>query len=372
MNIIEVNDKAGLQKFVQLPYRLYRDDPLWVAPLRSEQWSQFDVARNPMLEHCSYCLLLAVDGPRVLGRISAFTDRLALAHWQQPIGLFGSFECIQDPSVAHALLGAAHDWLRNRGMQTMRGPWSFASQEWGLVVEGVSPSPVILAPYNPPWYNDHFLSFGMEKAKDLIVYLADENQGYHIPQRILKLTDRIRERYGVRVRQVDMNNLEQEVTVMVQLANQTICDNWGFYPVTEAEGKAMARDLKQIVKPAGLLIAEDPDGRPVGFAMALPDINLLIKGLNGRLLPFGWLKLLLGLPRLDQYRLWALGIVSEYQGKGVDCLLYRSLHENLHNGRIRLEINYVLEDNNRMNNALQKLEVKPSRRYRVYEKAISK
>jgi ribosomal protein S18 acetylase RimI-like enzyme len=150
----------------------------------------------------------------------------------------------------------------------------------------------------------------------------------------------------------------------------SIADNWGYYPVTVDEGKAMARDLKQIIHPKGVLFAEDAGGRAVGFAIALPDVNVLLKGMGGKMLPFGWLKLLWGLPRLKQYRMWALGVIPEYQGKAIDTLLYRRLYEELFSPALRMEVNYVLEDNERMNNALLKLNVKLLRRYRVYEKGI--
>ena len=201
MEITPVASKRELKEFIELPYRLYQDDDTWVPPLRSEQRSQFVPARNPMLNHCEYTLFLARRDNRVVGRVSAFLDRLALQHWQQPIGLFGSFECENDPEAANALLSAVRDWLRARGMTTMRGPWSFASQEWGLVVEGFQPSPVILAPYNPPYYNDLLNDFGLHKAKDLLVYVADCRGDYVFPERILTLTDRVSQRYNVRVRQ---------------------------------------------------------------------------------------------------------------------------------------------------------------------------
>jgi GNAT superfamily N-acetyltransferase len=371
MQITPVASKRDLQAFIDLPYQLYHDDPLWIAPLRSEQRAQYDAAKNPMLEHCRYALFLARDKGRVVGRISAFIDHLALEHWQQPIGLFGSFECIDDAEAAQGLLIAARDWLRAQGMQVMRGPWSFASQEWGLVVEGFEPAPVILAPYNPPYYNDLLSELGLHKANDLLVYVIDARQGYSVPERILLLTDKVRQRYKVRVRQVNMQRLEEDVLTITRLANESICDNWGFYPVTEAEARAMARDMKQIVHPRALLIAEEEErGRPIGFAMSLPDVNLLLKGLNGRLLPFGWLKLLTGLPRLTQYRMWALGVIPEYQGRAIDTLLYQATYEAIYSPRLRLEINYVLEDNDRMNNALLKLGVKHLRRYRVYEMPI--
>lgn len=370
MEIRPVLTSVDRKAFCELPYKLYRRDPVWVPPLRSEQQAQFDPRKNPMLDHCQVQLFLAWQGRQVVGRISAFTDRLALEHWRQQVGLFGSFESSDDPAVARGLLDAARGWLKEQGMQRMRGPWSFASQEWGLVVEGFAPAPVLMAPYNPPWYNQRLEDFGLSKVKDLLVYYVDWKEGYRIPERYLTLTDRIQKRYGVTVRPVNMKRLEEDVLTIVDLANRSISDNWGFYPVTADEARAMARDLKQIVNPRALLIAEGPEGQPVGFAMSLPDINCILRGLDGRLLPFGWLKLLWQLPRLRQYRMWALGVIPEYQGKAVDTLLYRATHAALFDGAIRLEINYVLEDNDRMNNALLRLGVKPLRRYRVYEMEI--
>lgn len=372
MEIRPVESRADLRRFVELPYRLYRHDPNWVAPLRSEQWAQFDAQRNPMLDHCDYALFMLYAGEEPIGRISAFVDRLAVEAWGQPIGLFGSFECADRTGEgARLLLQMASDWLRARGMTHMRGPWSFASQEWGLVVEGFTPPAVIMAPQNPPEYNAMLTAFGLEKAKDLLVYVVDVREGYTFPERYLKLTDRVQARYGITVRTVNMARLAEEVHTLMALSNDAIGDNWGYYPVTSAESDALARDLRQIIDPDAVLIAEGPDGQPIGFAIALPDINVLLRGLNGRLWPLGWLKLLWGLPRLRQYRMWALGVAPAYQGKAVDALIYRKLYEALFHPRLRMEINYVLEDNVRMNNALRGLQVKDLRRYRVYEMAIA-
>ncbi len=370
MELHTVQSRKDLRAFIQFPYDLYRDDPNWIAPLRSEQWAQFDPQKNPMLDHCETELFLLKDGRRVIGRCSAFIDRLAVEHWGESIGLLGSFECVEDEAAAHQLLSAARDWLAERGMKAMRGPWSFASQEWGLEIEGSERPPVILAPHNPPYYADYFDSFGLSKAIDLVAYLADMAGGYAFPERYLTLTDRIQERYGISVRPVDLSRLEEEVMTIVELSNRSISDNWGYYPVTMDEARAMARDLKQIVNPAALLLAEDRDGNPIGFALSLPDVNVLLKGLNGRLFPFGWARLLFGLKKIKQYRMWALGVVPEYQGKAIDTLLYKATYEALKDLRVCMEINYVLEDNHRMNNALLKLGVEPMRRYRVYEMAI--
>jgi ribosomal protein S18 acetylase RimI-like enzyme len=370
MKIIQVNNKTDLKRFVDFPYKFYRDDPSWVPPLRVEVKSQFNPKTNPFLSHCTYQLFLLVDHKRVVGRVAAFIDHLAVEFWKDEIGLFGYFECIRDEKASTLLLDAAEKWLKDQGMDSMRGPWSFVTQEWGLVVEGFTPPPCIMAPHNPPYYGEFLDSFGFEKVKDLLSYYISGKENYQIPERILTLTDRVAERYGVTVRSVDMKNYQQEVGTFLELSNISIIDNWGYSPVTDEEADAMARDLKQIIQPEGVIFAEDAEGKPIGFALALPDINVLLKGLNGRLLPFGWLKLILGIPRLKRYRMFALGVIPEYHGRGIDSLIYRALYESLYDPEVWVEINYVLEDNYPMNNAIHKLLAKPLRRYRIYQKEI--
>jgi len=370
MNIRPVTSKSDLKRFIGLPYRLYKDDPVWIPPLLDEQFSQFDTKRNPTLDHCEYALFLLEENGRVTGRIAAFIDRLALETWKEQIGLFGYYECIEDKTASGMLFEAAATWLRKKGMTKMRGPWSFVSQEWGLVVEGFTPSPVVMAPYNPPYYIDHIRSFNLEKIKDLLVYYISAREDYVIPERILTLTDDVAKRYGVHVRQVDMKNYDKDVQKIIEMSNKSLADNWGYTSVTKEEAEAVARDLKPVIQPKGVIFAEDPEGNPIGFAITIPDINRLLKGLNGRLFPFGWFRLLTGISKLRNYRLFALGVVPEYHGKGIDSLLYRSLYESLYTPEMWMEINYVLEDNAPMNNAINKLNAKPLRRYRVYEKEL--
>ena len=278
--------------------------------------------------------------------------------------------CIDNKTASNILLQAAADWLLKKGMKIMRGPWSFVSQEWGLVIDGFTPSPVVMAPYNPQYYVDHMRFFDLQKIKDLLVYYISAKEGYTIPDRIMTLTDDVKKRYGVKVRQVDMKNYDRDVQKVIDLSNKSLIGNWGYTSVTQAEAEAVAHDLKPIIQPGGVLFAEDKDGRAIGFVITLPDVNILLKKLNGRLFPFGWLKLFTGLPKLHDYRLFALGVVPEYHGKGIDSLLYRALYESLYASDIWLEINYVLEDNTLMNNAIKKLNAKPLRRYRVYQKEI--
>jgi GNAT superfamily N-acetyltransferase len=370
MHIHIVENAKDLNDFIGLPYQLYRDDPVWVPPLKDEQLGQFTPRRNPLLDHTEYALYLLKDNGRVIGRIAAHMDKLALDFWGEPIGLFGYYECINDAEASRLLLETARDWLKARGMKFMRGPWSFVSQEWGSVVEGFEPSPTIMAPYNPAWYNDQFTAFGFEKVKDLVCYYIDAREGYTIPERILTLTDKIRDRYGVTVRPVDMKNFDRDINTIIELSNSSIINNWGYSPVTDAEVRAMAHDMKPVIHPKGVVFAEDKNGRPIGFAIALPDINVILKGLNGSLFPFGWIKLLYQLPRLKNYRMFALGVIPEYHGRGIDSLLYRALYESCFSPGLYMEINYVLEDNGPMNNAIFKLNAKPMRRYRVYQMPI--
>jgi GNAT superfamily N-acetyltransferase len=370
MRIKPVSTKRDLQAFIDLPYSLYRNDPVWVPPLKDEQAGQFDVLRNPLLEHCEWQLFLLEEGGRPVGRIAAFIDTLAVDFWKEKIGLFGYFECARDPAGARLLLDAARDWLRAKGMTRMRGPWTFVSQEWGLVVDGFTPSPVVMGPYNPPFYEEFLTGYGLQKVKDLLCWEIDAAKGYRIPERILTLTDRVAERTGVHVRPVNMRNYDAEVQTLIELSNDSLIENWGYSPVTEAEVRAMARDMKPVIQARGVLFAEDANGRPVGFAIALPDVNALLKGLNGSLLPFGWFRLLTGIPRLRRYRMFALGVIPEYQGQAVDSLIYRALYESIYAPDMWMEINYVLEDNWPMINAIEKLDAVPSRRYRVYEMGI--
>jgi hypothetical protein len=370
MDIYPVKTKKDLSKFIGLPYQLYKNDPVWVPPLHDEQEGQFDPKRNPLLDHCEWQLFLLEEQGHVIGRIAAFIDILAIEFWKERIGLFGYFECPPNAEAAQILLKGARAWLRSKNCTSMRGPWSFVSQEWGLVVDGFEPSPVVMAPYNPQYYEDLLNSFGLMKVKDLLCWYISVSEGYKVPARILSLTDAVQKRYNVHVRQLNMKRYDEEVKIIIELANSTIIDNWGFSPVTDAEVKAMAHDMKPILQPKGVLFAEDVTGKPIGFAITLPDVNSLLKGLNGSLFPFGFIKMLSGIPHLHRYRMFALGVIPEYQGKAIDSLLYRAMNDTLYSPDLWMEINYVLEDNWPMVNAIKKLGAIPLRRYRVFEMKI--
>ena len=370
-----VDGARDFEAFFRLPWKIYRDDPLWVPPIKASARNELKAESNPFLRHCDFRLFLLERDGEAIGRIAALIDRLALEAWGGGIGMFAYFECrLEDREDAREnaalLLGAARDWLRGKGMKTMRGPWSFMSQEWGLVVEGFSPSPVIMAPYNPPEYASLLEEFGLRKAKDLLCWELSLPDGYRIPDRILTLTDAVAERYKLSMRTIDFSNYEKEVEFFARLSLETLKGNWGISPMTDEEIAAMARDLRPVLRKECVLFATNDRGEDVGFALSIPDVNVILKKTRGRMLPFGWARLLWGIPRLRRYRMFALGVAAAYQGKGVDALLYREMWERMATPELTMEVNYVLEDNAPMVNAITKLGARPSRRYRVYEMAI--
>ncbi len=359
-----------MKAFILLPYQLYRDDTIWVPPLRMDEKKKFSVRRNPILSHCEFQHFLLIQNGKSVGRVSAFIDNLALDQWKQPVGLFGSFECIDNEEGAHLLLEHARSWLQSKKMKTMRGPWSFESQEWGFLVKGFETPPMVMAHYNPPYYNDYMESFGLNKIKDLLVYEMNVQDGYQLPERFLKWTEHMARKYRVKVRSLNMKNLEEDVRTILQVGNSSTQNNWGFVPVTDDEAQDIARSLKSIVDPDIIMIAEVED-KPIGYLVAFPNVNVLIKGLNGRLFPFGIFKLLFGLKRIREYRIWGLGVIPEYQRKAIDTLFYKRLYDVLMPKKPTLiEANYVLEDNMVMNNPILKMGFQEVKRYRIYENRI--
>lgn len=369
IRVIPVNTKFELCKFIKLPYQLYTGHPVWIPPLHVEQKKIFNPKKNKMLQHCEYQLFLLEDNGKIIGRIAAFINHIANKHWHDKIGFFGHYECINSYQAAVLLLSAAENWLKEKGMYLMRGPWSFVTQDFGWIVDGFDLPPVVLSSYNHAYYNNHLMIYGFKKSKDLLVYSCDVSKGYVIPDRFITFNKHIEERYDVHVRIINMKNLEYDVETIVRITNESLSMNWGFYPIEDDEVDDIVADLKSIIHPEGVLIAE-VKGRPIGYLLAIPDINDILKGLNGRLLPIGIFKLLFGIKKLKRYRIWAMGIYHEYQQKGISILMFQKLNEALAPQKVYVEANYVLEDNHLMNNALKQLKFDLVKKYRVYDKLL--
>jgi hypothetical protein len=340
--------------------------------------AMLDRTKHPFHQHGEVEYFLArrrESGPdgragEVVGRIAAVINHLHNEFHQEKTGFFGFFETMPDPLISASLLQAASDWLGERGMERMRGPASFSSnEEFGLLVDGFDSAPMVLMPYNPAYYADHLESHGFSKAKDLLAfYLKDEVA----PDRVLRLAERLAARSSVKVRFFEKKRFVEEVQLVRDIYNLAWEKNWGFVPMTDAEIDHMAASLKHVIDPRLILFAEI-EGKPIGFALALPDLNQALAKANGRLFPFGLIRILLESRRIHRVRVLTLGILPEYRRLGADLLLYALLYsDGVRRGYHAGEFSWILEDNELMKKPLQALGATVYKTYRVYDRSIAR
>jgi GNAT superfamily N-acetyltransferase len=316
---------------------------------------------------------LALRDGRVVGRIMAIINRAHDEFHNERAGFFGFFEVENDPAAAQALFGIACDWVRSRGAEVIRGPVNPSTNyECGLLIEGFDLDPTVMMTYNPPYYAELIEGCGFKKAMDLYAY--DIAAKYFIvSEKLTRVAERLRTKGKITVRTVDMKDFKREVEVVRRIYNNAWSNNWGFVPVSEAEFEHLAKDLKQLVDPRVVMIAEQAiEGgatpRPVGFLLAVPDINRALKKINGRLLPFGLIKLLWHSRKIDFIRIITMGIVTEYQSMGLGAVLLDEIYRRapaagLPNG----EMSWVLENNVMMNRAAKLIGGRRTKTYRIYE-----
>lgn len=360
-----------IKKFVYFPGELYKDDPLYVPPIWISDYLEYKKGKNAVLSHSDYRMFGAWKDGKIAGRVIAYVDHNFNAFYNSKTGFFGAFESADDPDVAAALFDAAQEYLKDKGMDTIRGPIDPVAECWGFVNSGYDTHPVFMSPYNRENYNKFAEAAGFKKAKDLLVLEADMEGGYVIPERFERFSSRfLKEKPDFTLRRIDVRNIKAEAEHIWHIMNTAVSGNWGYVPLERAEVEDLVGKLKLIVDPDAVWFVEDR-GVPVGCALGFPDINILIKEIKGKLFPFGIINLFTGIKKLRDYRLWALAVLPEYHGMGLDVLLYTSLNEALKERKIRMEANYILEDNPYIRNALEKLGMKLIKSYRVYEKSIS-
>ena len=357
--------------FLRLPYRIYANDPNWVAPLERDVRTMFDREKHPFHEHSDVEPFVAYRGDDAVGRIVAIHNRNHVEFHEEPVGFFGFFESEDRQDAADLLFDTAADWLRARGLEVMRGPTSFSTnEEAGLLVDGFDCPPVVMMPYNPPYYICLIEKAGFEVAKNLLaLYLVQSD----IPEFLLKREERLAKRLNVNVRYIDMGDFDAELERVRQIYNAAWEKNWGFVPMTRAEIGHMASELKPLLKkdPEQVIIVEDQAGEPVGFALWLMDYNQALKHARGRLFPFGLFKILWHMRNIDMVRVLTLGLVPEYRGSGVDNLLYLRIFRAGHEKGINQgEFSWVLEDNLPMMRPLQKMGSHVYKRYRIFDRAL--
>lgn len=357
--------KRDRKEFIELPYRLYRDDPNWVPPLRRDVRELIDPAKHPFHQHATVELFLAKKGDDVVGRIAAIRNELQLQVHGDKVGFFGLFESVDDAAVARALLDAARAWLESRGLDTMRGPASFSlNEEAGLLVDGFDGPPVVMMTYNPRWYADLFEAYGLRKSKDLVAFWwADAKP----TERLERVAEKLRTRYNVTLRTLDKKNFWSDVALVRRVYNEAWQDNWGHIPMTEAELDYMAKQLKPVVDPTLVVFAE-VNGELAGFGLALPDLNVALKQMNGSLFPFGWAKALWYSRKIHTARCLTLGVLEKFRRCGVSELIELELMINANRkGIVNAEFSWVLEDNMEMRTPLEKMGAKVYRTYRMYD-----
>ena len=372
ITIRPVRSRADLKRFIKVPFELHRDSPQWVAPLIFERMQFLDRKRNPYFEHAEAEYFLAERDGVPVGRITAQVDQRWDQFHGEGTGMFGFFESVDDPEVAAGLLDTAAAWLRERGRRRMIGPMDFTTNdEVGILIEGYDRRPMILQPWHPPYYKELLEGYGCGKAMDLLMWwleLGQLKEGSEFHPMIHQAAVASREEHGISVRNMRKRDMEAEVRRFMEVYNEAWGSNWGFVPITDAEIAFQAKALKQVLDEDWAMIAEDGDGEVAGAALTLPDINQVLAGMNGRLLPFGWLKFLLGKRKIDRVRVFALGVKNAYQHTGVAAALYiEHLDQASPDGVYGGECGWILEVNEPMNRAMEGMGGEVVKRYRIFE-----
>ena len=370
LNIVPIQDKKQLDSFLQVPYRIYRDDPNYVFPLLDEMKHFFDEKKNPFYRHAVSQLWLAERDGTVIGRIGACVDRYNNEHHNEKVGFFGFYEVDDDPEAAASLLETARSWIAGQEMEIMRGPGCFTSNhDWyGLQVAGRFDRPVLGMPYNPRYYEKHFADFGLAGAKDLLAWWIETDGQF--PEKMIRFINKIMSRPGLSIRPLQKKRFFEDAAIIRELYNACWSNNWGFIPLDDDDFNYMAKDMKSLVNPDYLLIAE-MKGKPIGFSLTVPDFNQALQPLRGRLMPFGWLKFLLGKRRINAARTLLMGVLPEYRTLGIDmALVYRTMTAAFTNGITRGECSWVLADNEPMNRIMKGYGADAYKTYRIYERSV--
>jgi len=366
VRIRTVQTKADERVFIKLPWKIYKGNPFWVPPLLIDRKKLIDRKRNPFYTHTRMEMFLAERDGEVVGRIAAIINDNHNKEHQENVGFFGFFECIDDQSVANALFDAAMDWLKRAGVTAALGPASpSVNDEYGLLVDGFDRPPAVLMTYNPAYYQRLVESYGFKKAKDLYAYYVHKDRVFS--EKMVRVSELLKKRQGIVFRSLNMRDFDNEVRLIRNLYNRGWSRNWGEVPMTEEEFKYVAKDLKAIVNPELVIIAESK-GKPVGFGLSLPDLNLILRhNKGGRLLPF-LVRYLLFRKKIDFIRIVILGVLPEYLNSGIGGVLFYEISRRaVANGYYHGEASWVLEDNVMMNRGAELMKGERYKTYRIYE-----
>ncbi len=375
LSIRPVESKSDRKAFVDFAWEVYRDDPAWIPPLKDEVHGLLNPKKNPWFEHARAQLWLAERDGKLVGRISAQVDDLVLEQMGQGTGQWGMFEAL-DAEAAASLIETAEDWLRKQGMTRSLGPFSLSIwDEPGLEIEGFDEPPTVMMGHHRPEYERWIETAGYRKAKDLLTYEVDiTNWRDPTISRLIAMGEKNSQ---IRIRKVDKSRFAEEVRVILGLLNDAWSDNWGFVPLTESEIAYAGKKLKPIIYEELVRVAEY-DGEPVAFMITIPDMNALIKDLNGELFPFNWAKLLWRLrkPRTERARVPLMGVAKRFHGSRLASQLAFMLIEFTRRDAVGTygiktgEFGWILEDNKGMLSIAELPGARINHRFRIYEKAL--
>ncbi len=367
--IIEVKTPRDLDDFIRLPFLLYSEDPLFAPPLNIDMRERLS-QKNPFFLHAKAKYFLAKENGKPSGRIAAIINYEHNKFYKDRVGFFGFFESLNDYAVASSLLDKVSERLREEGMDRIRGPMNFSTnEECGFLIEGFNAPPLLMTPYNPPYYSDLMEKYGMEKAKDLYAYICDIPE--ELPEKILRVAE-IAEKRGIRVRPINKKRFYLEMDIFRDVYNSAWEKNWGFIPLTEEETRHIAKNLKSVVLPELTLVAEKGN-EPIGFMGLLPDFNFVLKKMKGKLNPVTITKAIYFSKKIKDLRLLLLGIKEKYRNKGVDALLFREGFINVkekYKRFKRVEFSWILEDNIPVQRLVEMIGAQLYKKYRVYEKKL--
>jgi len=363
--IQKVETKDDLRRFVMFAFSLYTEDEYWVPPLISDQIAFFDKTKNPYYDHSEVELFLAVDDGKVVGRISAHTNTMHNDFHKDKKGFFGFFECIDSPEVATLLFDTAKEWLRGKGCDIMSGPYNFSTNdECGLLVDGFGSIPFVMMTHNPHYYTRLFQQYGLKKAMDLYAWYL-ESDG--MPKFLQAVGKRMEKSSPFAVRCLNKRHLKRDIETVFTIYQSAWSHNWGFVPMTKKEFDHLVDTLLPLIDPKLVFIATF-EGKPAGFSVSIPNYNEILKKMNGKLNPITLTKMLYYRRKLNSLRVVTMGVIDEYQGKGLDSLFYYYTWKNgMEKGFYKGEFSWVLETNVMMNKIARHLGAKVHKTYRIYE-----
>jgi GNAT superfamily N-acetyltransferase len=373
VEIRAVSGARDLKAFIDLPFRLHANHPLWVPPVKLERRLFLNRRMNAFFSHGEAEYFLARRNGRVVGRASAQVNHAFNDCQQKKWGWFGFFELEDDQEVADALLDAAADWLRPRGMERMVGPADFAmNNESGILIEGFELRPMIVQPWHPPYYQQLVERAGMAKAMDLLMWNLEVTERDKVLPVIWELAAKAESEHGIRVRPMRRMQLRKDLDAFAEVYNSAWSENWDFVPYSKKDLDALAQELHLAFDKHWFMIAERIDtGEVVGMAITVPDLNQVLAKMNGKLFPLGWWRLLRKSKTTDRVRVGFLGVKPEYQHTGVAARLYE-LHFDAAEQRPQDggEMGWILETNTAMNRGMEAMGGRIVKRYRVYEREL--